>query len=180
MLGIVGVPVPDELLLTYAGYLIHKQSLSLIPTILFAIGGSCVGITISYLLGRIGGQYVAKRFGHLIGLTAQRLESSHQWFERFGAWLLTFGYFVAGLRHITAFVAGMSKLEWHRFALFAYIGAAIWCISFITLGIVVGEGWQHTTLLLHDRIFYGAVLVSVIILLVIMGRRHFGRLKIQK
>src|SRR5436190_1550300 len=53
--GIVGFPIPDQLLLIISGYLVHTNSLSLTPTLLVAVLGSICGITLSYLLGRVSG-----------------------------------------------------------------------------------------------------------------------------
>jgi len=50
--GIVGLPVPDEWLMTFAGYLVYKRHLHLLPTYAAASLGSMCGITVSYVLGR--------------------------------------------------------------------------------------------------------------------------------
>jgi membrane protein DedA with SNARE-associated domain len=48
ILGIVGLPVPDEALLTFVGYLSFKGELHLGGAVLAAILGTSCGITISY------------------------------------------------------------------------------------------------------------------------------------
>src|SRR5262244_3898353 len=53
--GIVGLPVPDETLMTFTGYLVYTGHLSLVPAWLAAFCGSASGITISYILGRTFG-----------------------------------------------------------------------------------------------------------------------------
>src|SRR3989442_14379318 len=64
--GIVGVPVPDQLLLVLSGYLVLTGALSLGPTLLAAVLGSIVGITLSYALGRCSGSYLSKsRFANI-------------------------------------------------------------------------------------------------------------------
>src|SRR5215831_16700555 len=81
--GIVGVPVPDQLLLVVSGYLILTRSLSAAPTLLAAVLGSICGITLSYTIGRYLGTYLQKtRFA------AGRLEKARSHFERFGSWTL--------------------------------------------------------------------------------------------
>jgi membrane protein DedA with SNARE-associated domain len=141
-LGIVGLPIPDETLLTFTGYLIFKGHLS--PTLAFAcaLSGSASGITISYSLGRWFGPAVMHRFGKYVHLTPARLERAHQWFERIGHWALTFGYFVPGVRHLTAYAAGISGLEPPHFAMFAYLGSVLWVTSFLSLGYFLGDRWE--------------------------------------
>src|SRR3974377_1800184 len=121
--GIVGLPVPDETLLTFTGYLIFKGHLS--PPLAFAsaLAGSASGITVSYTLGRIFGMALLHRFGKYLHLTPERLARAHEWFERIGHWALTFGYFIPGVRHLTAYVAGSAALEWPPFGASAYSGA---------------------------------------------------------
>ena len=60
MLGIVGLPIPDETLLTFSGYLIFKNELALMPTLATAFLGSICGITVSYVIGRRLGCYFVR------------------------------------------------------------------------------------------------------------------------
>jgi membrane protein DedA with SNARE-associated domain len=143
MLGIVGVPVPDETLLTFAGYLVFKGRMHFIPTYAAAVLGSTCGITVSYGLGRSLGVLVIHRYGHSLHITQERLARVHQWFERVGTWSLLVGYFVPGLRHLIAIVAGTSRLRPLLFALFAYTGACVWVLAFVSLGYLGGEEWER-------------------------------------
>src|SRR5437764_10747374 len=126
VLGIVGLPVPDETLLTFTGYLVFKGQLKLVPAFLSAVSGSVCGITLSYILGRTFGLALIHRYGKYIHLTEEHVNRAHAWFRRAGHWSLTFGYYIPGVRHFTAYAAGMSDLEPPQFALFAYSGAALW------------------------------------------------------
>ncbi len=165
MLGIVGLPVPDETLLTFAGYLVFKNRLSLPLTLAAAYAGSITGISISFLLGRTFGLRLIHRYGSLVHLTSERLEKVHRWFDRSGRWTLTFGYYVPGVRHLTAYLAGASSMEALAFALFAYSGAFLWSSSFVFLGYVLGERWEAVGQQVHHwllgfMIVAGAVLAG--------------------
>lgn len=134
VLGIVGLPIPDETLLTLSGWLIAKGQLNLVPTVIFAIAGSICGITISYWLGRNTGTWLLKRYGPRFKFTEKRIQHVHGWFERIGKWSLLVGYFVPLVRHLTGYVAGTLELPFREFAIFAYAGAVIWSLSFLSLG----------------------------------------------
>jgi membrane protein DedA with SNARE-associated domain len=166
VLGLVGLPVPDETLLTFCGYLIYTHRLHFGFTYVAGLTGSICGITISYWLGLRFGRLVLMRFGKYIHLTPERVTKVEQQFERFGPGLLTIGYFIPGVRHFTAVVAGMSGLRWRRFALFAYAGAALWIGTFLTLGYVVGERWEHTTAVVHRYLLMATGVAAVILLVV--------------
>jgi membrane protein DedA with SNARE-associated domain len=142
VLGIVGLPVPDETLLTFTGYLIYKGHLSPPLAFISALTGSASGITVSYTLGRVFGMALIHRFGKYLHVTPERLDRAHAWFERIGHWALTLGYFIPGVRHLTAYAAGISSLEPPRFALFAYTGSLLWVSTFLSLGYLLGERWQ--------------------------------------
>jgi membrane protein DedA with SNARE-associated domain len=141
-LGVIGLPIPDESTLMFLGVMVSQHKLGLAPTLLAAFLGSAGGITVSFFFGHTFGLYVVHRFGHWFGLTPERLERAHRWFARAGKWSLTFGYYIPGVRHLTALVAGATKLEYPLFALFAYTGALLWAVTFILLGSFLGEGWK--------------------------------------
>ena len=109
--GIVGLPVPDEWLLTFSGFLVFKHTLLFIPTFVAAFLGSASGITVSYTLGRVFDTYVLVKYGWVFHLTPERLARVHSWFERRGRWTLLVGYFIPGVRHFTGYVAGASELD---------------------------------------------------------------------
>jgi membrane protein DedA with SNARE-associated domain len=163
LLGIVGLPVPDETLLVFSGYLISKGRLH--PALTFVSGfcGSACGISISYLIGRAFGYRFVLRYGRYVHLSPKRIDDVNRWFHRMGHWLLTIGYYIPGGRHFTAFVAGMSNLDYRTFAAFAYPGAAIWVSSFLALGYFVGDKWEATFALVHRYMLFvsvAAVLVA--------------------
>ena len=140
--GIVGLPIPDETLLTFTGYLIYRGELSMPLAFAAAAAGSASGMTISYTLGRSFGLALLHRFGKHVHLTPERLARAHAWFERIGHWALTVGYFIPGVRHLTAYAAGMTEVAPHQFALFAYSGTVLWVTAFLSLGYFLGERWK--------------------------------------
>lgn len=149
MFGIVGLPVPDETLLTFCGYLVYKGEFSL-PLVFFAAwAGSACGITISFYLGRTFGMGLIHRYGKYARIKEEHIQKAHAWFDRVGHWGLTFGYFIPGVRHVSAFAAGISEVTWPQFAIFAYSGGFLWVTVFLALGYFLGERWQTVERELH-------------------------------
>ncbi len=137
--GIIILPVPEETLMVIAGALIKSGNLPMTPTLIAAYGGSICGITISYLMGRTAGHYLITKYGSRFGVTHERLDKIHAWFEKYGKWTLVFGYFIPGVRHFTGFTSGMTELEYKKFALFAYSGALLWVSTFLSIGYFFGS-----------------------------------------
>ena len=173
-LGIVGLPVPDESLLTFAGYLAYKKSLALFPAYASALLGSMCGITISYTLGRSLGLLVLHRYGRFFHITPDRIHRVHAWFDRFGTWTLVAGYFIPGVRHFTAIIAGSSELSPLHFAIFAYSGALIWTATFIGLGYFFGDQWSQVLQQVQHhlvKVAWGAVIIIAVCLIWRLGKR---------
>lgn len=133
-LGIIALPIPEESLLLLLGFLMAKEKLPIVSTIIAVYAGTCCGITGSYGLGLVTSHYLNRGWARYIGLTEKRVQQAHNWFERFGKWALCIGYFIPGIRHLTGYVAGALKLYYRHFALFAYSGGIVWSSLFMSLG----------------------------------------------
>jgi membrane protein DedA with SNARE-associated domain len=143
-----------------------------------AFAGAVCGISISYLLGRTLGHAAVERYGKLIHVTPAKVERVHQWFRRVGNWLLTVGYFIPGVRHFTALVAGMSGLEFRVFALFAYLGGAIWVTVFLSLGYWFGENWRSINALTHRYTLPAVLLLCAVGAIVWLVRNRRNRQRV--
>jgi membrane protein DedA with SNARE-associated domain len=175
--GVVGLPVPDETLLTFTGYLVFKGNLSLPLAFGSALAGSMCGITLSYWLGRTFGVALIHRYGRYIHITEERLQKAHAWFERVGHWGLTFGYYIPGVRHFTAYAAGMSEVQPHMFAVFAYSGACIWVATFIGLGYFLGERWKAVQENIEEYMVGFSVAGGVLVIAYLLLRYYRARRK---
>ena len=183
MLGIVGLPVPDETLLTFVGYLSFKGDLALIPSVAAAFLGSAAGISLSYGIGRVAGPRALTKVGPLLHLSVEHIQKGQAWVQRWGKYALLMAYFVPGVRHLVALLAGASDLPLRIFAPFAYCGALLWSTTFIAIGYILGEEWHRQSPLVHRAVVIVALIVASVILLgfLFIRRRsrtgHFDKLK---
>jgi membrane protein DedA with SNARE-associated domain len=173
MLGIIGLPIPDETLLMFTGYLIFKHELEPLPAFAAGFLGSICGITVSYALGRMLGLFLVTRLGHFLHIEPEALEQVRAWYERKGKYGLVISYFIPGIRHLAAYVAGSSRLSLPVFATFAYLGGLLWSSSFISIGYVLGDEWQQMSVSLHRYLLIGAGVIIVVIAIgfIVMRRR---------
>ena len=171
--GIFGVPVPDEVLLILAGALVRHGQLNGSATVAAAIAGCSGGITLSFVLGRTIG--VAALHHRALRRHHAALARAERWFRRFGVWLLAFGYFVPGVRHVSAITAGSTSLEYYRFARAAYPGAVLWCSVFLSIGYYAGDRWEQIARVMPDRpVILAIALVATGIIFVIATRGGEG------
>jgi membrane protein DedA with SNARE-associated domain len=162
MFGIAGLPFPEEIMLTFVGYLIFRGVIRPLPAVIVTFSGSVCGISLSYFLGRTIGLNIIEKYGSLIHFKMDRIQKVHDWFNRIGKWTLVLGYFIPGVRHFTGFVAGMSKLELPIFAGYAYTGAFFWSLTFLSIGFILGKQWYKIHTYLH------LITITCILLLIIV------------
>ena len=156
MLGILGLPIPDEVLMSYVGLLVFQGKLGLLPAVAAAWIGSCCGVSLSYLLGRTFGHTLLLKFHG----SPEKVRRVRLWFDRRGKWTLVFGYFMPGVRHVIAIVAGSTELPFHHFALFAWAGGLVWTLTYILLGFYLGQEWVS----MSQRMHYLLLLISALLL----------------
>ncbi|WJQ14615.1 DedA family protein [Geobacillus stearothermophilus] len=149
MLGIVGLPIPDELLLTYAGYRVSTGAFSYPLAFLACWFGAIAGISLSYILGITLGLPFLHKFGAKFHLTEKRLEQTKALFSKLGPAVLFICYFIPGVRHLAAFWAGTNAYSLRKFALFAYSGAMVWVAVFLTIGAYFGSRWMAVKQYIH-------------------------------
>jgi membrane protein DedA with SNARE-associated domain len=159
-LELIAFPTPGETLMTYCGFLTSQGQLNWILSIATASLGIITGITISYFIGYHFGSPLVEKHGSKIHLGPQRLAKTTAWFEKYGNGLLVIAYFIPGIRHVTGYFSGITRIPYKRFAINAYIGAVIWSGTFISLGRVLGDNWEK---------YHGPIKKYLIILGIIIG-----------
>jgi membrane protein DedA with SNARE-associated domain len=172
MLGIVGPLIPDETILVVTGVFIHRGQLLLLPAAVAAIAGSLCGITLSWLIGFYGFAWIDRHWPWFHRQTAKHLGTAEKWFARFGKSTLFFGYFVAGVRHVTALFAGISCMPYREFAVTAYAGGVCWVLTFLAVGYFAGEEWSRIAGTVDGAVIaVAAVAIAVTIFLLARHRR---------
>ncbi|MEI7028101.1 DedA family protein [Paenibacillus sp. y28] len=173
--GIAGLPIPDETLMATVGMLASHGTLSYPISIVVCFAGSMTGMIVSYALGRKLGKPFMYKYGKWFRLTPPRLEKAEAWFQKYGVWTVSFGYFIPGIRHFTCYLSGVTGIKFWRYLVYAGSGALIWVTTFITLGYFIRENIHHIFYLLHKYmggiLAIVAILVAVIIFLVMRYRR---------
>ncbi|MGW8893627.1 DedA family protein [Bacillus subtilis] len=138
VLGIVGLPIPDEVMMTVVGYFTHTDVLNYELSILISFVGALLGMLISYMIGRKAGRPFIDKYGKWVGLKEKRMMKVEKWMKKYGPYSLILGYFIPGVRHVTCYFSGIGKMDLKTYVAFAAIGAFLWCFVFITIERVIG------------------------------------------
>lgn len=175
-LGLVGIPVPDEALLTAAGYLMAQGHLKLGFTMFASITGSVAGMSLSYLLGRWLGRPLLTKYGSLLRLTPDKLARHEDRFAKWGHILVLVGYFVPGLRHLTALSIGLGRHPYRPFLFYASLGALAWTSTFELIGVLLGEHWRETAMFVqHEAVLAFLLFAGLGVLVLVLRRYSFNK-----
>jgi membrane protein DedA with SNARE-associated domain len=142
-LGILGLPVPDETLMVFVGFLVFQGKLNYALAIIVAFTGTSCGITVGYFIGRLSGKLFIEKYFEKFRINPEHIQNAEQFYKRYGKIALCIGYFIPGVRHLTAILAGISHMPYRTFALFAYAAGFFWTVLFINIGYFLGDGWHR-------------------------------------
>ncbi len=139
MVGIFGIPIPDELLVVFIGYLIFQEEMHLWPAALVVISGSIVGMSVNYLVGRTIGTRLCKWLAYFFPNKLAKLNHVTDWMDRSGGIILFLSYFMPGVRHWSTIGAGVVKFPPTVGLLFVFPAVTLWSFAFIFLGYHLGK-----------------------------------------
>lgn len=136
-------PIPSELILPFAGFLVGRGELGFVSTLVASTAGSLFGALILYALGRWGGRSLILRYGRLLRVKEADLDRAEGWFDRYDEWVVLFGRMVPGVRSVVSIPAGMLGTPFVRFVLLTTAGSAAWNTLLLGMGWYLGENWQQ-------------------------------------
>lgn len=126
-------PVPSELIMPLAGYLVSRDQFSLWGVVIAGTLGSVAGAVPLYYGARKLGQRRVERFasehGRWLTVCPEDIQRATDWFRRHRAFAVAFGRLIPGVRSLVAIPAGVARLHVASFLLLTALGAAVWNIA---------------------------------------------------
>ncbi|MDD4169335.1 MAG: DedA family protein [Desulfotomaculaceae bacterium] len=132
--------LPSKAILSLMGFFVGRGLLSFLPVMIMAVLGSMTGVSLCYFVGRKVGAPFFKKYGRFICLTPERLIKAEVLAGKYGALVIVLSYFVPGLRHITPYLSGITRMPYWKVMLFTAAGSALWATVFIGLGLILYLG----------------------------------------
>jgi membrane protein DedA with SNARE-associated domain len=167
----VGIPLPGETtLLAAALYAGATHKLSIWGVIGAASAGAIVGGCVGFWLGREFGLWLLLRFGRYLHVTERRIRIGQYLFRRHGGKVVFFGRFVALLRALASFLAGVNRMSWPRFFVFNAAGGIVWSAVYGGGAYLFGHRVKH--LLGPVGLVVGAVALVLVAVGFVFLRRH--------
>ncbi len=166
VLGDLRLPIPTELTLPLAGFLVGQGRLSFIPVLLTASAARVTTSLLLYSLGlRISGERLRrliKRFERFGFLFTSDVDKASEVFERHGGKAVLMGHLVPGVGALISVPAGLKRMpiRW-RFLGYTVLGGSLWTGTLVGLGWALGSRWR--TAELYASFVGFAVLVAFIL-----------------
>jgi membrane protein DedA with SNARE-associated domain len=139
-------PIPSEIVLPFAGFVAQRGDASVVVMILAATIGSVVGALILYYISSAIGpdrlRHFVVRFGKWFGVKESDLTRAEEWFDRRSTTAVLVGRCVPLIRSIVSIPAGFRRMKIVPFALYTFIGSAVWNIVLIGAGAILGDNWD--------------------------------------
>ena len=157
------IPLPSEIIMPFAGYLVSLGRLGLIGAATAGALGCNIGSTIAYVVAARGGRKAIERWGAYVLIRPVELERAEKFFARYGAITVFVGRLLPVVRTFISFPAGLARMPMLKFQIYSFVGSWPWCFALAYVGMLLGARWDSDPTL--RRLFheFDAVIVAVLV-----------------
>jgi len=167
------IPIPSEMIMPFAGFLVWQGQFSLWQVVLWGALGNLVGSIIAYIIGYYGGRPLVEKYGKYIFVSRRDLESADKWFLEYGQGAVFFSRLLPIIRTFISLPAGIAKMNFKKFCLYTFLGALLWSYFLAYAGLIMGENWENLKIYFHK---FDLVIGILIILGIIWWiKRHLSQ-----
>ena len=157
------IPLPSEVIMPFAGYLVSIGKLNLLAAATFGALGCNIGSTVAYFVAAKGGRKAIERWGAYVFIRPTELDRTERFFARYGAVTVFIGRLLPVVRTFIAFPAGLARMPMIKFQIYTFLGSWPWCFVLAYIGYLLGRHW-HSDPNLH-RLFtrFDTVIVAALL-----------------
>jgi membrane protein DedA with SNARE-associated domain len=157
----MGVPIPNEAILLFSGFLVSAGHLNLFAAWAVSIVGTLGGATVAWWIARRYGPAGVRKIGHFVFLTPGRLHAAEGFFHRRGAATVFVARLTPIVRTVVSYPAGLAAMRYRPFLVATAAGCAIWTLLVLLVGQAAGAHWRD----LFERFHTPVLLVGVLVIL---------------
>src|SRR5436305_13700784 len=156
------IPLPSELIMPFAGYLVFEAKMRLLWVATAGALGCNVGSLIAYEIGCYGGRPLVEKYGRWILMGRRELDLADRFFARWGYLAVFIARLLPVIRTFIALPAGVARMPRGRFHVYTFLGSWPWCLGLAWLGMKAGEHWDYLRDYFHKfDIAIAVVLVTI-------------------
>jgi membrane protein DedA with SNARE-associated domain len=158
------IPLPSELIMPFAGYLVYIGKMNLWWAATAGAIGCNLGSLVAYEIGYYGGRPLVEQYGRWILLSRRELEWADHFFLRWGNAAVLVARMLPVIRTFIALPAGIARMPRGRFHIYTFLGSWPWCLGLAWLGMKLGENWQSLGKYFHqfDAVIGAIILIAIV------------------
>lgn len=172
------VPIPAEVTMIPAGYLVQQGHMDFTLVLLTSIAGTVGGAYFNYWLAKHYGRDLFIRYGKYLMMPPEKLAHLEKFFANHGVISTFTGRLIPGIRHYISFPAGLAKMKVSKFLIYTALGGSIWMTVLVCIGYFIGENEDLA------KKYLPLIKLSIIIAVVVVGAiyayRHYQYEKRQR
>lgn len=164
------IPIPSELILGFAGYLISIGELTFAESVIAGIIGGMLGSIVTYYIGRLGGRPFVYKYGKYFFMKKAHIDTAQRWFDKYGIKAVFFSRMLPVVRTFISLPAGFANVNIKKFIIFTFAGSLPWTMLPLYIGIVLGKNWEKMLSVGHE--FSLLICLLIVIVIAYLYLRH--------
>lgn len=144
------IPIPSELILGFAGYLIFAQRMTFWGATIYGMIGGVLGSWFAYEIGRQKGRAFVDKYGHYFLIKKSHVDLAQEWFDKYGVKAVFFSRLLPVVRTFISLPAGFAHVDIKKFTLYTILGSLPWTMLILYAGMFLGENWRKLLEIGHE------------------------------
>ncbi|OPA81252.1 alkaline phosphatase [Paenibacillus selenitireducens] len=166
-LGIVGMPIPDEVIVMTGGAVSHSGLLHAMPAFFITYLGVITGLSIGYIVGRRIGSPILDRLRQKKELR-RYIDQAERLISKYGTAALMMSYFIPGVRHIVPYLVGVNRMPYRKYVVYSSTAGLLWTGIFFSIGQFASHYIQNVSHMIQQYGLYLAWLIFVLSLAIVI------------
>ena len=167
------IPVPSELILGFAGYLVSAERMTFTGAMIAGMVGGMVGSIFAYVVGATGGRKFVDKYGKYFFIKKSHVDLAQKWFDKYGIRAVFFSRMLPVVRTFISLPAGFARVNFKQFLFYTFAGSLPWTALILYAGVLLGDNWEYLLEVGHE--FSMAFIVISVVIIAWLYFRHRRR-----
>ena len=164
------IPVPSELILGFAGYLVSAERMTFVGAIIAGMIGGMTGSIFAYVVGATGGRKFVDKYGKYFFVKKSHVDLAQKWFDKYGIRAVFFSRMLPVVRTFISLPAGFARVNFKQFLFYTFAGSLPWTALILYAGVLLGDNREELLEIGH-KFSAAFIVVSVVIIAWLYFRR---------
>ena len=175
------IPIPSELILGFAGYLIFADQMTFTGALIAGMVGGMAGSIFAYAVGHYGGRTFVDKYGHYFFVKKSHVDIAQNWFDKYGLKAVFFSRMLPVVRTFISLPAGFAHVDMKKFLVLTFAGSLPWTALILAAGMMLGKSWQIMLAYGHTAslVFVGICAVVIAVMYIRNKKKKNARERVE-